>query len=156
MIRLFSELRALQEEGKLHKSLILRIRILFGISFLFMCAVLYNVIVHGANPWIAVGLAVIGFVTGMFLFSRMNPVLWNEQERVVQAGRMDMAGFGILIFYVAFEFGFRTLINDVFPVEATAFVLAAVFGTILGRAVGTLVEIHRVYRATHQGEKRGQ
>ena len=153
MFNLLTELHTLQEEGKLHASLILRISILFGISFATGTAVLYNVIFRDAEWWIAVPVAIVGFIAGFFLFARLNVVKWDERERLLTTARMDIAGFLILVLYVLFELGFKIFLNDFFPAAASAFVLAAVFGTLLGRAVGTVFEIHRVYRATRNREQ---
>lgn len=153
MLNLIKELHALQEEGKLHAKLILRISILFGISFATGTAVLYNILFRGAEWWIATLVALVGFIAGFFLFARMNVVKWDEGERLLTTARMDIAGFAILVLYVLFELGFKIFLNDFFPAEASAFILAAVFGTLFGRAVGTMFEIHRVYRATRNREQ---
>ena len=78
----------------------------------------------------------------------MNAVRWDEKERVLTTGRLDVAGIIVLVFYIVFEFGLRTLLKDIYPAEASVAILAAIFGTLFGRAVGTVFEIHRVYRAT--------
>jgi hypothetical protein len=98
---------------------------------------------------IAGALAIIGFLLGVYIFSRMSVVNWNEEEEVVQTGRMDMIGYITIGLYIVFEISFRTFLHDYFPMSATAYLLAGIFGTIFGRAVGTVIEIHRVYRATH-------
>jgi len=79
----------------------------------------------------------------------MNVVNWNEEEEVVQTGRMDTVGYATIGLYILFEISFRTFLHDYFPISATAYLLAGIFGTLFGRAVGTVIEIHRVYRATH-------
>jgi len=62
---------------------------------------------------------------------------------------MDMVGYITLGLYIAFEIGLRTFLHDFYPVSATAFLLAGIFGTLLGRAVGTVLTIHNVFRTTH-------
>lgn len=152
MMRIFKEVQTLREEGKLHQSLIFRIWLLFGISLATGAAVLYNIFFHGAEIWLPLLVAVFGFGTGFFLFSRMNAVRWDEKERVLTTGRLDIAGIIVLVFYVVFEFGLRAFLKDFYPAEASVVILAAIFGTLLGRAVGTVFEIHRVYRATRLGK----
>ena len=111
--------------------------------------VAFNLFFRGASPLIVGALVIVGFVLGLFLFSRMNVVNWNEQEEIVQMGKMDAIGYVVLGLYIVFEIGLRTFLNNVFPISATAFLLAGIFGTLFGRATGTIIEIHKVFRSTH-------
>ncbi len=149
---IFKEVRVLSQEGKLHKSLITRTRILFGISLVLACIVAYNIVAHGASLLIVVPLALGGLVLGMYVFARMSAVDWDEGKDLVQIARMDKLGFATLGLYILFEIVARTFLRDFFPLESTAYILSLVFGTLLGRAIGTVLEIHRVYRATHARE----
>src|SRR4029078_11920272 len=127
---LFREVRILRQEGKLHKKLVSRVRMLFVISLILLGIVVFNVIFRAADPLIASILAVVGFLLGLYVFSRMNVVSWNEQEAVVQADKMDKIGYAILGLYIIFEISFRTFLTYSFPLSATAFLLAGIFGTI--------------------------
>ena len=149
MPNIFREVRTLRQEGKLHKKLINSLRMQSVISAVLAAIVVFNLIFRGANPLIALALAVVGFVLGMFIFSRMNAVSWNEKEETVQSEKMDKIGYATLALYVLFEIGLRTFLSHTFPISATAFLLAGIFGTLLGRVVGTVIEIHRVYRLIH-------
>ena len=86
---------------------------------------------------------------GIFIFSRMSPILWNEEQEMVETGRMDTIGYVVLGLYIVFEIGLRTALHDFFPLTATALILSGVFGVLFGRVIGTVVEIHRVYAASH-------
>ncbi len=149
MFHFLKEVRILRQEGKLHRKLIIRIRILLFISLILAGIVVFNVIYRDANWFAALALMIGGFLIGLFVFSRMNVIQWNEEQEVVEAGRMDMIGYAMIALYVAFEIGLRTVLIDFYPVSATAFILAAVCGTLLGRSFGTIIEIHRVFKATH-------
>ncbi len=140
----------MQGEGKLHKKLITRVRMLLIISVVLAGIAGFNVVFRNANGPIAAGLLVGGFVIGLFVFSRMNVIQWNEELEIVETGRMDVIGYSLIGFYIIFEIGLRTFLKDFYPISATAFILAAVAGTLLGRSIGTIIEIHRVYRATHR------
>lgn len=142
-------MRILRQEGKLHQKLITRVRTLFIISLILAVIVTFNLFFRGANPLIVVALATAGFMLGLFLFSRMNVVNWNEQEEVMQIGRMDAIGYTVLGLYIVFEIGLRTFLSSAFPASATVFLLATIFGTLFGRAMGTVIEIHKVFRSTH-------
>jgi hypothetical protein len=151
MIHFFREVRTLREEGKLHKKLISRLRILFVISLLLAGIVVFNIVARGANPLIAAFLAALGILLGFFVFSRMSAVHWNEEEKVVQISKMDILGYVTLGLYIAFEIGFRTFLSDFFPIATTAYLLAGIFGTLFGRVMGMVTEIHKVYRFEHPG-----
>lgn len=146
MFHILKETQMLMAAGKLHKKLITRTRMLFIISLILGAIVIYNLIFKSTNLFIVGGLVVVGFVLGLVIFSRMNVVNWNEEDEVLQIERMDRLGFVVLGLYIAFEVGLRTLLKDFYPVSATTFILAAIFGTLFGRAVGIIVEIRRVFR----------
>jgi hypothetical protein len=148
MLNFFTEVRVLQQEGKLHTRLITRVRMLFIISVLLLAVAAFNVY-QGANMFVALALAVVGFVMGFYVFSRMSRVEWNEEAEVMEASKMDKFGYGLIGLYVVFEIGARTLLTNYFGAGAEAFVFALVFGIIFGRAVGMVIEIHRAYQAIH-------
>lgn len=149
MFNFFTEIRVLRQEGTLHTKLLFRVRLLFIISFILLGVVAYAVLSTAAYLLVVVALAVIGFLLGLYVFSRMNVVNWNEQEEILEAGKMDLLGYLTLALYIIIEISFRTLLKEYYPASATAYILAGVFGTILGRAVGTIVTIHKVFRAAH-------
>lgn len=146
-------MRLLREEGKLHRKLLIRTRILIVIALILIGFATFNILFRDANALIALGLFGAGVMLGITVFSRMNVVQWNEEEEIVEAGRMDMLGYATLALYIAFEIGFRTVLADFFPLSATAYLLAGVAGTLLGRVFGTLIAMRRVYAATHAGAR---
>ena len=122
---------------------------LLVISVILLGVTLFNVIFRGTSWLITGALFAAGFVIGLYVFSRMSVIQWNEELEIVETGRMDAIGYGLIALYIAFEVSLRTFLSAEYPVSATIFIFAAVAGTIFGRAVGTVVEIHRVFEATH-------
>jgi hypothetical protein len=152
MTNLFKEIRTLRDEGKLHAKLISRTRMLFIISSILLLVVLFNIIWRHAGFYTTIAtipIAVIGFLLGFYVFSQMNTVGWNEEEEVVKSGKMDTVGFISLGLYIIFEITFRTYLKSHFPTTAIPLLLSGICGTLLGRATGTLAEIHKVYQARH-------
>lgn len=149
MPNFLKEVRVLRKEGKLHKKLLSRVRILFIVSGIMLAIVVFDIFFHGLNALIALALAIMGFVLGRFVFSRMNVVNWNEQDEILQTGKMDVVGYASIGLYILVEILFRTFLHDYFPSSATALLLAGIFGTIFGRAVGTVYTIHSVYKRNH-------
>ncbi|MDB5260402.1 MAG: hypothetical protein JWN37_633 [Candidatus Nomurabacteria bacterium] len=148
MFNLFREIRELRDEGKLHTKLISRTRMLFIISAILLFVVLFNIFFRDITfpiLLLIMGLAIIGFFLGLYVFSQMNVVNWNEEEEILKSGKMDKAGWFALALYIVFEISLRTFLNANFPTFVIPLLLSGIFGTILGRAIGTLVEIHRVY-----------
>jgi hypothetical protein len=95
MPNILKEVRILLKEGMIHQKLINRTGLLLGVSLILGAIVVYNLMVYNANPLVAGMLAVASFPLGMYVFSRMNVVHWNEDESVVQLGKMDIIGFGV-------------------------------------------------------------
>ncbi len=149
MPNFFAEMRTLREEGKVHQKLLTRVRLLLVIALILLLISAYNLIMRPADAFTALALCAVGFLLGLFVFSRMNVVEWNEAESIVQTGRMDAVGFAVIALYIVFEISLRTFLKDFFPLSVTTLLLAGIFGTIFGRAVGTVIEIHRVYKTSH-------
>ena len=149
MPNILKEVRVLSQEGKLHQRLVTRVRMLLLISLALALVVIFNAAEREVALLLIAALAIGGFLMGMFVFSRMSPIEWNEEKEVVQAGAIGALGWITIALYIAFEIGVRTALKDFLPVSSTAYILATIFGVIFGRAVGMIVEIHRVYRATH-------
>lgn len=149
MINLFKEIYTLRQESKLHKRLLLRIQMTFIISIVLGGITIFNILFRDVDALIAGVLAFVGFMLGLFIFSQMNIVNWNEQEETVQIGKMDTVGYLTIGLYVLFEIGLRTFLNSVFPASAIVFLLAAICGTLFGRTIGMLIKIHKVYRLNY-------
>lgn len=150
MLNPLQEIRAMHAEGKIHRKLLIRTRIMFGVALVLLCFTAYNLTLHPEIAIGAIALGALGFVLGLYIFSRMNVVSWDEQAEEVSAGRMDILGFATIGLYIVFEISLRTFLKDFYPASATALLLAGIFGTILGRAIGTVVEIHQAYRLSHK------
>ncbi len=146
MLSVFNEVRVLRREGRIHRKLIIRISLLSIVSIILAGIVFFNVAFKGVGIMMSVMLAVVGFVLGRYIFFKMNVVSWNEKEEVVGTGRMNAVSYVVLALYVAFEIGLRTLLGEFFPTNAMIFLLSGVSGMLLGRVVGTIIEIHGVYK----------
>jgi len=146
MKNILRSVRGLKAEGKLQKRLVIQIRILMAISLVLMVVVTYQVIAHGLDLGIVLALTALGFALGLLVFSKMNKLVWNEEEEVIQSGRMEILGFVILALYIGFEIGLRTLLNNEFPgsFAAIAYLLAAIGSSLFGRSVGTLIAIRKL------------
>jgi hypothetical protein len=152
MFSLLKEIKALKEEGRLHDGLLKRNRILIVIGTLLLAGTLFNVLFRTTSIAATAGsglLFAVGFLFGYYLFSQMSAVAWDEDKEVVIAEKMDKVGYATLALYILFEVLLRTYLKNHFPTEAVPLILSAVSGTLLGRAIGTLAEIHRVYRHNH-------
>jgi len=141
-----STFRELNSDGKLHKRLVFQLLLLTTISLILLGVVMYQVLFGGLNISIAVSIALVSFLLGLFLFSKMNKVVWNEEEELVKTGRMEILGVAVLVLYIGFEVGLRTLLAAEFTggFAATAYLLAGVGASLLGRSVGTIVSIQKL------------
>ena len=149
MPNIFKEVRILRQEGKLHSKLTKSLRMQSIISGVLAAVAIFNVLFRGASPLIAIVLAIIGFILGLIVFSRMNAVVWNEEEETVTSQKMDKIGYVVICLYVIFEISLRTFLHNTFPATATALLLSGIFGTLLGRVIASIIKIHRVYKNSH-------
>lgn len=150
MANIFQEIRLLRAEGKLHAKLLNQTRILFGIGILLLLISLFNILFRGTSVVWALVLAIIGLFMGLYVFSKMSSYGWNEEEEVVTMRKMGTAGYLSLGLYILFEISLRTFLKDYFPASVLPLLFAGIGGTLLGRAMGTLLEIHKVYLQQHQ------
>lgn len=145
----FQTLRDLTSEGKLHRPLLIRLKILLAISAALLLVVIYQIGKETLNVWMSLGIAFGAFLLGLFLFSKMTTVKWDEEKEVIATERMDKFGFGILLLYIVFEVGLRTILKMEFggTFAATGYLLAGIGGSLLGRSVGDLVAIHKLAKS---------
>jgi hypothetical protein len=65
---------------------------------------------------------------------------------------MDFLGYVTLGLYIVFEIGLHSFLNDHFASSATVLLLSVISGVLAGRAIGTVVQIHRVYTESEAGQ----
>src|SRR5947208_1968659 len=111
MPNFLKEIRILRSEGKLHRRLLIRVRMLLGIAVVLGGIVVFNVFYKGASVAVVIPLVLMGLALGLFVFSRMTPVQWNDTEEIVEAAKMDTLGYVTLALYIVFEIGFRTFLK---------------------------------------------
>ncbi len=150
--RLILELTTLQEEGRIHQTLLKRLWVLFTIAAVFGVITLINLFLRPASYLIALAIFLIGFILGYYIFFRMNAIEWSEVEEVVKVSRTDRVGYASLALYALYELMLHTLLNNLFPTSSAVYALAGLFGALLGRAIGTIFEIHSVYRVTRTAQ----
>ncbi len=146
--RLVLELHVLQGEGRIHKTLTTRLWVLFGIASVFGLITLVNLFLRPASYAIAFLVFLAGFILGYHIFFRMSAIEWSEAEEVVKVSRTDTVGYASLALYALYELMLHTLLQNLFPTSSAIYVLTGIFGALLGRAIGTIFEIHSVYRVT--------
>lgn len=148
-MNILREIRTLRDEGKLHRRLLMRIRILLGISLVLFGIVLFNLLIREVDWRWVFGLILLGLPLGFFVFSRSSIVQWNEDAEILEAGRMDAIGFTALALSIGYEIALHFFVEHIESTYIVVYVLAGVFGGLYGRALGLLVRIHRAYQAAH-------
>ena len=119
---------------------------MLGIISIVLLLVVYQVVVYGMNLWIDAGIGIVSFYLGLFVFSKMNKVTWDEETEIVSVGRMDAAGFLIILLYIAFEVSLRSILKLEYAgtLAATSYLLSGIGASLLGRTIGTLIAIQKV------------
>jgi hypothetical protein len=142
----FHLVRAFNAAGKLHSRLLGRIRMLGIISVLLIAFGIYQTLRYGHIVWVAALIILLAFLLGLFVFSKMNGVVWDEEKEIISTGRMDIAGFAILLVYIGAEVGFRTLLKAEYAgtLATTSYLLLGIGSSLLGRTIGTLVAIQKL------------
>ncbi|MDP1625460.1 MAG: hypothetical protein Q8L64_06970 [bacterium] len=146
MSNIFSEVETLRRKGKVHTRLILLVYGLIVLALAMAAIISYNIAFKGTNSPSVIALIAIGFVLGRYLFARINVVDWDERKEMVKIGRMDILGFIVLVAYIAFDFILKYFLNGLYGDPVGVFLLAAVFGTFIGRIAGLVSEVHRVFK----------
>ena len=149
MFNILREVRVMREEGKIHKKLLNQMYILTGIALIILSIDMFEAVMGNLDVGPALVLAAIGFCLGVYLFAPLNAAEWNEEQEIVAAKRIDKVGFAAIAAYILIVIGLRMFLNQNFHEEVTMLVLSLVVGMLLGRVVGTILEIHRAFRAAH-------
>lgn len=141
-------LRDLHQSGTLHRQLLVRVRILSVIGVILLGISLFDALQESLNVFLLVMFAVVGFVLGVTVFSRMSKVVWDEEQETISTGRMDMFGIFAIAVYIAFDIGVRHYLPAVTGAHVvTGYILAALGGALLGRSIGTRTAIYRALGA---------
>lgn len=137
----------LHQEGKLDR--ILRIRLIYLTAFvvIFGAIGLYNLIVHELDLEDIVFTIIISFMCGMFIFSRMNTIGWDEKKEIMQVNRLDFVGFVILVLYVLSRVYTNWILGHFShnTVIVSSMAVASIFGVMFGRLIATLVTVHKIH-----------
>lgn len=142
-IKIFQSLKI---AGKIHGRIIFQVRLLLAISLIMLGVIIYEIIRYGLNPFISLGIGIVAFLFGFFVFSKMNKPEWDEEKEIIATARMDILAFVILALYIGFEIGFRTFLNAHFAgtIAATGYLLAGIAPSLFGRALGTLIAVSKL------------
>jgi len=139
-------LRQLHESGMLHRRLLTRIRILTVIGLILLAIAVYDLIKDRLSFMLFILIIVLGFVLGLFVFSRMSRVVWHEEEEIISAGRLDVTAGVIIVLYIIFDIGLRQFLHAKLDgiSMVTGYVFSALGATLIGRSVGTRIAIYRL------------
>ncbi len=150
-----NSVRHLHKSGKIHKRIIFQTRLLTLISLVMFGVSLYHLFIGTINFWILLVLTIVSFLLGMVLFSKMNKVVWDEEQEIITITRIERLGVLIIILYVLFEISLRTFLNYEFTegFAATAYLLAGISCTLLGRSVGTILAVKKLVEKENLNQK---
>lgn len=139
--------RTLVREGKLAKSLRVRLIVFALLSILFGAAVLFDVFSYDFNISLALGFSSVSFLIGLFLLSRLNPVSWDKEREVMILGRMDVFGFILIALFFLLRISMNQMLEDRYHsvIVVSGVTYSIVFGLMFGRLIGILATIHRVH-----------
>lgn len=136
----------LRRAGQLHKKLVFRTWLLTIISVLLMAGVVYDIVRYGISIYLSLGIGAVAFLLGLFVFSRMSSVEWDEAKEVINVGRMDILGVVVLIVYIGSEMWLRNIISVHYGDVAgsVGYLLMGIGASLLGRSVAVIVAVRRL------------
>jgi hypothetical protein len=138
----------LNKEGKIHKNLILRLRIFAVLVLVFFGLVAYDIVAKGLPALPTIMMITAGFLLGRYVFTRMTVITWDEEKEMLIMGRLDLAGFGVLILYLITRYSTHWLLahiyHSVFLITGLTF--ASIFGGFLGRFEGMLEKVLKTHK----------
>lgn len=138
----------LKKEGKLHKRLVWRLRMLAFVVIVISGIISFDIVMRDL-PWLGVlGFSSFGFILGFFLFKHMNKITWDEEKEVVSIGRFDRTSFIIIGIYVLYRLGMSIFLKEYYQsaIAISGFSLSAIWGGMLGRLIGTVYIIKRIHK----------
>ena len=129
----------LKNDDKIHSKLLKRTRILTAISLILVGITIYEIVRYDISVVLSAGIAVVAFLLGVFVFTRMNTLVWDEENQMISTGRMDIIGVLIIFLYIGFEVSLRTIIDGQFDMVAgsSGYLLIGIGASLFGRSVGT-------------------
>jgi hypothetical protein len=148
MIELIHTIANAYRAGKLHRKLIVRIVLLGGIAAIGGIALIVDIVLRNVSIIPILIAAVLGYIFGYFVVSKMRAVEWHEHEEVLTIAGLDIAGAAILIVYVGVrvlaDFYFRERFGSAFVISGLT--LAFFDSIMLGRLIATLKRIEQLFK----------
>jgi peptidoglycan/LPS O-acetylase OafA/YrhL len=141
----------LYKEGKLHRQVIWRLRIMALLVGLAGGIVLYDVVAHVLPPPIAAVIILMTTFIGIGM-ARIYKFDWSEEEELIVTQRMDWVSGLILVAYIILRLVSRSIIDGYYHNGqlTLALSLAALVGIALGRLIGMTIIVRRTYEQAHQ------
>lgn len=145
------------KEKKLHGRLIFRLIYLFCLSLIFGYITLHDIFVGGIHWYVSMGVFCAGFIVGISLYSRIFPIMWNEEREIVAVERIDTTGVVVLIVYIAIRVWVKFFLEEHYRnvLLVSGITFASLFGVMIGRLIGALIAIHRTHTVRMEREYHG-
>jgi hypothetical protein len=145
----------LNEEGKLHRRLRIRIAIFIAIIVTFGALGLYDFLTKKISIQAELGVVCVSFILGIVIFSKMAKVTWDAKKEVMNIENLDITGFVILILYIIFRIQSKIYLEHTYDNIAivTGLTFSSIFAGMLGRLIGIFVLIHETKNGATGGKK---
>lgn len=136
----------LNNSGKLHKKITLQLYMMLGMILVGLGIIIYDIIVGRISPLIAFITIVVTTLIGYFM-ARMNKIVWDEEQELLVAGKMDWTNGIILAVYMSLRLGSKYFLNNIYHNTATVFAIsmAILAGIALGRFLGISFTVRKTY-----------
>lgn len=148
MISEITSVNELHRDGKIHRTLTLRMLLLGSVSIIFLAFIISGFRKHGIDFIKGFYFVFIGFPIGFFVFSNIFKIKWDRVNHVIKVRRFDPVGlttlaiYGILRWYLGDVLGFFYHQDAIIASSASLFFL---FGITLGRFSNMLITVNKIH-----------
>lgn len=141
----------IREEGAIHWTLLLRIRIFLVLSFLMGFIFVYNILFEDLNVLLALLFALFGFLLSYMWFSRTVSIDWNEKGKIAFT-KFDIVAVLFFVAYVCLEYILHYVVQDLYPTITILVVLSIIFGSMAGRTLALSLKINNLYEQSSKNK----
>ncbi len=139
----------LHKNGRIHKTLTLRIITIGVVSLVFLGMLISGFIVNGISfIGASIIFVLIGFPLGFYVFSKIFKIKWDREKRIIKVRKFDPVGILTLALYGIFRWYLGTVLGYFYHEDAifiSSVSLALLFGITLGRFVSMMMIVNKIH-----------
>ena len=149
MISEIVTINELHKNGRIHKTLTLRIVTIGIVSLIFLGMLIFSFVVNGISfIGASILFVLIGFPLGFYVFSNIFKIKWDRKNKVIKVRKFDPVGILTLALYMIFRWYLGTVLGYFYHDDAVFISnvsLALLFGITLGRFISMMIIVNKIH-----------